>query len=409
MPDFEEINEFMEEENVKFIRLTFFDAFGKQKNIAIMPQELSRALTEGISFDGTAVRGFSSDVRSDLFLKPDLSTVSIVPWRPIDGRVTRMFCNVVRPDGSAHPCDSRHILRKAMREAKKMGIHVYFGPEVEFYVFKQDDNGNPTREPLDHAGYMDVDPEDKGDNIRREICFTLLDMGITPEASHHEQGPGQNEVDFKYGDPMTTADNTATFKWAVKSIAESNGTWADFSPKPLQHQPGNGMHINISVRSDDGLDHLNEFMAGVLHYVRDMTLFLNPMRGSYDRLGRQEAPRYISWSAENRSQLIRIPASSAPTKRMELRSPDPMANQYLAFALIIYAGLEGIKNSMDPGSPVEANLYQAGSDVTGQLSHLPERIEEAIQCAKDSEFIREHLPQQIIDAYCDITRVDEEG
>ena len=407
MQSYEEVRDMFEEENVKFIRCSFFDVFGQQKNIAIMPSELKRALEQGISFDASMIAGFDTGIRSDLFLKPDLSTITAVPWRPIDGRVVRVFCDVVNPDMTPFQLDTRRILKKAAREAAKMGLKINFGPEMEFYVFKQDENGNPTQEPLDHAGYMDVEPLDKGDNIRREICFTLIDMGITPESSHHEHGPGQNEVDFRYGDALTTADNTSTFKWAVQSIAESSGSKADFSPKPFRDEPGNGMHINVSVGKEDGKDLMRPFMAGVLHYIKDMCIFLNPVRSSYERFGEMEAPGYISWSQQNRTSLVRIPASPVG-KRFELRSPDPMANPYLAYALIIYAGMEGIRQEMDPGEPVDLNLYQADQEKTSSLQRLPERIEEAMQIARKSGFLKKYLPQRLIDVYCDEKRLGEE-
>ena len=401
MRDYREILEFTEEENIKFIRLTFFDVFGKQKNIAIMPGELERAFNGGISFDASAIAGFGNEMRSDLFLKPDASTLSIVPWRPADGGVIRMFCDIVRPDGTPFTTDTRYLLKQAVKEAAKEGVRIDFGPEVEFYVFRQDINGEPTRIPLDQAGYMDVDPEDKGDNIRREICFTLLEMGITPEASHHGHGPGQNEIDFHYSDALTAADNTSTFKWAVRSVAQSSGAWADFSPKPLGGQPGNGMHINMSVTCRDGKDRTENFMAGILRYIKDITLFLNPVVQSYERFGRMKAPAYISWSEQNRSQLIRIPA--AGTKRIELRSPDPMANPYLAYTLLIHAGLEGIRLEMQPGDPIDLNLYQADPEITQKLAQLPSGIEEAIIYARKSELVKRVIPADVLEAYCDIS------
>ncbi|MGI5931157.1 MAG: glutamine synthetase family protein [Eubacterium sp.] len=398
MKAYREILDFIEEENVQFIRLAFFDVFGKQKNIAIMPGELHRAFTEGISFYGGAIAGFGTAARSDLFLHPDPTTFSLVPWRPIDGRVAKMFCDITYPDGTPFERDSRAILKQAVSTAREKGVEVYFGPEVEFYVFKKDDYGNPTNIPLDNASYMDVDPEDRGDNIRRDICFTLQEMNITPETSHHEQGPGQNEVDFRYSDALTSADNTATFKWVVKSIAESNGNWVDFSPKPLPDKPGNGMHLNISLLDKSGKDRTDSFMAGILHYILDMTLFLNPTAESYNRLGHSmEAPQYVSWSAENRSQLIRIPASDQ--KRIELRSPDPTANPYIAYALLIYAGLEGLEKGLVPSAPVDRNLYQVDVALEEDLTPLPSSISEAAKYANQSAFIREHIPASLLDAY----------
>ncbi len=401
MQTYSELMDFVEEENVQFVRLTFFDIFGNQKNIAIMPGELKRALTNGISIDASAVAGFGSAERSDLFLHPDLTTISVVPWRPVDGRVARLFCDITYPDGRPFERDSRRLLKKAIADAAEQGVSVNFGPEVEFYAFRQDENGNTTKEPLDHAGYMDCDPMDKGDNIRREICFTLLEMGITPESSHHEQCPGQNEVDFRYSDPLTTADNTATFKWAVRSICESNGLTADFSPKPLANEAGNGMHINMSASWIDGVDRSSMFMAGIMKYIREMTLFLNPTKESYHRLGVMKAPAYVSWSEQNRSQLIRIPASAPEHHRIELRSPDPTANPYLAYTLLIYAGLQGVRENLQPEPSLDINLYTAGEEVTENLKKLPTTLEEAAKLAAGSEFIKTYIPADILGLYCE--------
>lgn len=414
---YEEILDFIEEENVEFIRLAFFDVFGKQKNIAIMPGELERAVRYGVSIDGTAVRGFGTDTRSDLFLHPDLSTLSIVPWRPTDGRVCRIFCDLCYPDGSVFECDTRQMLKEAVREAAACGLEVKFGSEMEFYVFRRDEYGKVTDQTLDQAGYMDVEPLDGGENLRREICFALVDMGITPESSHHEQGPGQMEIDFRYSDPVTAADNTSTVKWAVRSICAAGGYAADFSPKPIADKPGSGMHLNISVHSlqeaagaggeggtgteEDakGVDCTDAFMAGILRYIREITLFLNRVPASYGRLGHMEAPRYVSWAVQNRSQLIRIPADPSGRRRIELRSPDPKANPYLAFALLIHAGLEGVRKNLRPPLPVDINLYRAEASVTDQLKRLPASIDEAEAIAMDSAFVRQHVPAACLEAY----------
>ena len=343
MYSYDEVMTFVEEEDVKFIRLAFCDARGRQKNISIMPLELKRAFTEGISFDASAIAGFGDVVKSDLFLHPDPSTLSVLPWRPSNGRVIRMFCDIKYPDGRRYEKDGRYILKNAIETAKKAGISCFFGAEFEFYLFELDDNGNPTGETFDKAGYMDIAPDDKGENVRREICFNLLEMGISPESSHHEEGPGQNEIDFKYSGALSAADNAVTFKSVVQTIARRNGLFADFSPKPLMHESGNGLHINVSIKSDDGRDLTDSFMAGILDHAVEMTAFLNPVKESYKRVGEKKAPKYVTWSPENRSQLIRIPAvKSSDKKRIELRSPDPCANPYIAYALIIYAGLDGI-------------------------------------------------------------------
>ncbi len=399
MYSYDKVVKFVHEEDVKFIRLAFFDVFGVQKNISIMPGELLRAFTDGISFDASAVAGFGDEVKSDLFLYPDPETLSILPWRPANGRVARMYCDIRYPDGTLFEKDSRLILKNAVKYAKDRGITVNFGSEVEFYLFRTDEKGDPTKQPFDYAGYMDIAPEDRGENVRREICFTLIEMGIQPEASHHEEGPGQNEIDFHYSDALTAADNTSTFKWVVKTAAMGNGLYADFSPKPIREQAGSGMHVNMSVCSDDGKDYTDEFMSGIMAHVREMTMFLNPCENSYERLGERKAPGYITWSPQNRSQLIRIPASGSGQKRIELRSPDPMANPYLAYALLIYAGMDGIEKKMPVPEPMNINLYKADPETVSGLAKLPQNFGEAYDAARNSRFIREILPDAYLDAY----------
>ena len=258
----EDVITFVEEENVKFIKLAFFDVFGVQKNISILPRELPRAFAEGISFDASAIAGFGDEGKSDLFLHPDPTTLCILPWRPMDGRVIRLTCDVRHPDGTQFQADSRWLLKQAVAEAGRAGIEVDFGAEVEFYLFQREEADPALRIPFDQAGYMDVPPKDRGEDIRREICFTLIEMGIQPEASHHEEGPGQNEIDFRYSDALTAADQTTTFKWVVEMVAAGNGLEADFTPKPLPKEAGNGMHINLSLRTDATLQ--SAFLAGIL-------------------------------------------------------------------------------------------------------------------------------------------------
>ena len=396
---YEEILEFIEQEDVKFIRLAFFDIHGKQKNVSIMPDELPRAFTEGISFDASAIDGFDNQVQSDLFLFPIPSTLNILPWRPSHGKVVRMFCEIRYPDGRPFEKDSRFLLREAINAAKDKGIKVIFGSEFEFYLFKTDENGNPTKEPFDHAGYMDVAPADKGENVRREICLTLLEMGIHPEASHHEEGPGQNEIDFRHSEPMLSADNAANFLSVVEAAAASNGLWADFSPKPLPDAPGNGLHINISAKSKDGADPMPAFMAGILDHIKEITLFLNPTNNSYQRLGERKAPKYITWSPENRSQLVRIPSAKGDSRRFELRSPDPETNLYLAYALLIHAGLDGIAKNLTLPEATNINLYTADSSITSRLDTLPATLEEAVSEAKKSQFVSQILPEGFLEQF----------
>lgn len=393
----EDVFEYVQQEDVKFIRLAFCDVTGRQKNISIMPEELERAFSDGISFDASAIAGFGGPVGSDLFLHPIPSTLNVLPWRPSRGKVVKMFCNICHPDGTPFAMDSRRILSQAIQAAADLGCQVRFGSEFEFYLFKTDENGSPTDQPFDNAGYMDVAPEDKGENIRREICLNLQDMGIQPESSHHEEGPGQNEIDFRYSDAMSAADNAMHFKTVVKTAALRNGLYADFSPKPIYGQAGNGMHINMSVKSNDGRDYTEPFLAGVLSHVREITAFLNPTENSYRRLGEHKAPRFITWSPENRSQLVRIPAAKGEYQRIELRSPDPMANPYLAYALLIHAGLDGIRRNLSAPQPVNENLYTADASLTSRLEQLPSTLEEAKQIARSSAFVAAILPRQMLD------------
>lgn len=392
-----EVYDFVRQEDVKFIRLAFCDVNGKQKNISITPDELPRAFSDGISFDASAIKGFGDEVGSDLLLFPVPSTLNILPWRSSHGNVIRMFCSMKYPDGTQFEKDSRMILQRAVDAATAKGVSVQFGAEFEFYLFNTDEKGMPTDEPFDRAGYMDVAPEDRGENARREICLTLVEMGIKPESSHHEEGPGQNEIDFRYSDAMTAADNAMNFMTVVKAAAQRNGIYADFSPKPLPGESGNGLHINMSVKTADGEDHTNAFMAGILAHIKEMTAFLNPTEDSYKRLGEKKAPKYITWSPENRSQLIRIPAAKGEYRRIELRSPDPTANPYIAYALLIMAGLDGIERELNAPEAVNVNLYKADSSVTEPLDRLPASLDEAIAVAEDSDFVRGVIGMNITD------------
>lgn len=396
----QEVMQFVEEADVKFIRLAFCDVFGKQKNISIMPSELNRAFEHGIAIDAWSIAGFDTSVRSDLFLRPDPSTLAILPWRPEHGRVVRMLCEITWPDGTPFECDTRHLLKNAIKAAEEKGYHFQFGAEMEFYLFNRDDSGNPTQIPYDQASYMDIAPEDKGENIRREICLTLEEMGINPESSHHEEGPGQNEIDFHYSNPLSAADDAITFASVVRTIANNNGIYADFSPKPLDTLPGNGMHINFSIKEIYKDPLMSCAIAGVLEHISEMTLFLNSSENSYKRLGSDKAPGYISWSAENRSQLIRIPAAASPYIRAELRSPDPSLNPYIAYALIIYACLDGIERRLELPPATDINLYTASEDILDNIKQLPATLKNAKETAKQSSFIKNILCDPIIESYC---------
>lgn len=396
----QEVIQYVREEDVKFIRLAFCDVFGTQKNISIMPDELPRAFEYGIAIDASAISGFGDETHSDLLLHPDSETLVLLPWRPEHGRVVRMFCSITYPNGEPFECDTRSLLIKAIEDAEKEGLSFAFGSEQEFYLFELDEKGKPTKIPYDNGGYMDIAPEDRCENIRREIVLILEQMGIRPESSHHEEGFGQNEIDFRYSDPLTAADNTMTYKTVVKTIAFRNGLHADFTPKPLENEPGNGFHINMSVKSEGETDCLNYMIAGILDKACEMTTFFNTEEDSYKRFGKNKAPIYVSWSTENRSQLIRVPAAVGEYRRMELRSPDPMANPYIAFTLMIYASIHGIKNKLSLPDAHDCNLYKADASVTSKLQRLPENLSEARKISYESDFIKLHIPASILDIYC---------
>ena len=395
-----EVLQFVGEEDIKFVRLAFCDVYGKQKNVAIMASELERAFSYGIAIDASAIDGFGGEVHSDLLLHPNASTLVQLPWRPQQGKVVRMFCDVSYPDGTPFESDTRQILKRAVDEAEKAGYRFSFGSEIEFYLFLIGENGEPTRQPHDQAGYMDIAPEDKGENVRREICLMLEQMGIFPESSHHEGGPGQNEIDFRYSDPLTAADNAITFYTVVKTIAALDGLHADFSPKPLPEKDGNGMHINFAVRDASDKDALPGAIAGILAHIQDITAFLNPCEASYKRLGCDKAPGYVSWSKENRSQLVRIPYPAGGLPRAELRSPDPTANPYLAFALVIYAALDGLREGLPLPESADCNLFTSPAAVLDGYRRLPGSLREAKAISAESEFLKKHLPGAILESYC---------
>ncbi len=395
----DEVLQYIAEEDVKFVRMAFCDIYGRQRNVAIMASELPRAFEHGIAFDASAVKGFDMDVRSDLFLRPNADTLRALPWRPQIGRVAHMFCDIVHPDGTPFEADTRTLLRAAVRAAAAQGYAFQFGTEMEFYLFLLDDQGSPTRTPFDRAGYMDVAPEDRGENVRREICLTLEQMGIYPESSHHESGPGQNEIDFRYADPVAAADNAILFRSVVKAVAAQNGLCADFSPRPLPEHDGNGMHINLSASQNGAPLPPQALIPGLLNRARDMTLFLNPDEQSYLRLGRDKAPRYVSWSEENRSQLVRLPAASGEYRRAELRSPDSMTNPYLAFYLMIHACLEGIEQKLPLPERANFNTFSATAEQTRPLLMLPPTLADARRTAQESPFIAAHIPARILERY----------
>ena len=404
-----EVLEFVKENDVKFIRLSFCDIFGLQKNISIMVDELQQAFENGVSFDAHAIRGFRDITHSDLLLFPDPATLTVLPWRPGSGRVARFYCDLKNPDGTAFTHDGRILLKQVVRRAEKMGYICKIGAECEFYLFKTDDNGNPTDTTYDDGGYLDIAPLDRCEDIRREMCLTIEEMGIKPETSHHEQGPGQNEIDFKFLGALECADNLQSFKSAVKAIAARNGLFASFMPKPLPDAPGNGLHINLSLAKNgrnifrsvnEGHSNVAEsFIAGILVKTPEITVFLNPIANSYERFGRFEAPKYVSWSHQNRSQLIRIPAAIGEKVRMELRSPDPSLNPYLAFTLLISAGLDGIENKMALPPAVDADLYTADENITKPLDLLPDSLDKAVSLAENSDFVKNVIGEELLSKY----------
>ncbi len=383
----DEVMKYIEEEDVKFIRLAFRDAYGVQKNISVMTGEVKKAFEDGAPINAEEILGFEDSVHGALYLKPDPDTMSILPWRPDSGKVLRMFCNVFTPDGEEYASDTRAILKNAVKAAEDKGINFRFGTETEFYLFNKDDEGKPTKIPYDNAGYMDIAPLDKCENVRREISLTIERMGLTPERSHHERGPGQNEIDFHYAKPLKAADQMTTFKMVVSTIADRYGLVADFSPMPLPDKPGNGYHINIYANDNDGNDVVKYAAAGVLEKIRDITIFLNPTDASYSRLGNNVVSDKINWSGTSNSELMYIETYKGIT-RAELRSPDASGNPYLVYALLIRAGLSGIERKLSlPEEMNDGGLF------------LPGSRKEAGKLALNSDFVKSYVPEGIIKVY----------
>ena len=395
----DEFMQYIDEEDIKFIRLMFCDVYGTPKNISVMPSDIRRAFESGIGFNPMGIPGFGKETRSDVYLHPEADTAALLPWRPDQGRVVRLFCDLKNEDGTTFAADSRSILRDAVKAAEDQGVTFTFGTRIEFYLFKTDEDGEPTKVPFDKAGYMDIAPLDKGANVRREICLTLERMGITPFNSHHEAGPGQNEIDFVSAEPIKAADDTLTYISVVKTIAARNGLYADFSPKPLSGLPGNGFHVNFSASKEGDKSVTAAAIEGILQKIYDMTIFLNRCEDSYQRIGKGDAPRFITWSGDNYGQLLRVPQNQGH-HYAQLRSPDAFSNPYLIFALIIYAGLYGIKNNLELRAPVNTDLRDAACSKSGEYKLLPRTIDEAKEAAKNSDFIKDVMPESIISAYC---------
>ena len=402
----DQIIQICKEQDVEFIRLQFIDVLGIPKNVAVTSSQLEKVLTDGMMFDGSSIEGFARIEESDMYLKPDLDTFVIYPWRPQTGKVARFICDVYTPAGEPFDGDPRGILKKQMEEAKKLGYEFNVGNECEFFLFQTDENGRPTTKTNDEAGYFDLDPVDMGTDARRDICLTLEQMGFEIEASHHEVAEGQHEIDFKYADALTTADNVVTFRLAVKTIAKKYGLHATFIPKPIFGINGSGMHTNMSLFKDGKnaffdpagelqlSDTAYSFIAGVLKHVAGITAVTNPLVNSYKRLvPGYEAPCYIAWSASNRTDIIRIPASRGAGTRVELRSPDPSTNPYLCLACCLAAGMDGIKNNLPAPDSVDVNLFKSTQEERDALGvkNLPGSLYEALKTMEEDGLVKEVL------------------
>jgi glutamine synthetase len=406
----EELFKIIREKNVEFLRLQFTDILGMVKNVAVPVKQLGKALTDGISFDGSSIEGFARIQESDMVLRPDISTFRILPWKArANSNGARIICDVYSPGGKPFEGHPRYVLQKVTKTAKDMGFTMNVGPELEFFLFKME-NGSATTIPHDFGGYFDFGPVDLAEDIRREIILALIEMGFTIEASHHEVARGQHEIDFAYDEALKTADNVVTFKYVTKTIAMKNGLCATFMPKPVFGEAGSGMHINISLFRDgenafyDPSDPLNiselakHFIGGILEHAQALTAVTCPLVNSYKRLvSGFEAPVYVSWSGPNRSSLIRVPKCKGLSTRIEFRSPDPSCNPYLAFAAILAAGLDGIKKRIDPGDPVDLNVYELTASERESLGIklLPSDLRDALGRFAADEVIQKALGEHI--------------
>lgn len=404
----------VEEEDVGFIRLQFTDIFGVMKNVAITASQLEKALDHQIMFDGASIEGFARIEESDMYLYPDLDTFEIFPWRPQQGKVARLICDVYKPDGTIFQSDPRYVLKKVMSQAKSMGLEFDVGPECEFFLFHTDDDGLPTTVTHESAGYFDLGPLDLGENARRDMVLTLEDMGYDIEASHHESAPAQHEIDLHYDEALASADSIMTFKLVVKTIAKRHGLHATFMPKPKSGINGSGMHINMSMRKD-GINIFHDskdpaglskeaywFIGGLMKHMKAICFITNPVVNSYKRLvPGYEAPVYIAWSARNRTPLIRIPDTRGDAVRIELRSPDPSANPYLALAVCLAAGLEGIQNEIMPPKSVDCNIYEMSEEErkASGIEMLPGSLLEAAREFEKDAFIQSVLGEDLSKKY----------
>ena len=410
----EDILKLLEENGVRFIRLQFTDIFGALKNVAITEKQLEKALDNQMMFDGSSIDGFVRIEESDMYLRPNLDTFVIFPWRPQQGKVARLICDIYRPDGTPFEGDPRYALRRAIDDAAELGFEMNVGPECEFFLFETDENGQATTITQDKAGYFDLAPTDKGENARRDMTLALEEMEFEIEASHHEVAEGQNEIDFKYGPALETADKIMTFKLVVKAIAQRHGLHASFMPKPIFGINGSGMHVNMSLFKDgknafadpsdkNGLSkEAYQFIAGLLKNIKGLSAVTNPLVNSYKRLvPGYEAPVYLAWSCSNRTALIRVPASRGAGTRVELRCPDPSANPYLVLAVLLQAGLDGIKNNLEVEPETVANIF-AMSDKEREdagIDNLPNNLYEAVNFMKESELAKAALGEHIYENY----------
>ena len=420
----EDILNLVEEEDVGFIRLQFTDIFGTMKNVAITVSQLKRALDNKCMFDGSSIEGFARIEESDMYLHPDLNTFEIFPWRPQQGKVARFICDIYRPDGTAYESDPRHVLKKVLSETKEMGYDFNVGPECEFFLFETDDAGNPTTISNERAGYFDLGPLDQGENARRDIVLTMEDMGYGVEASHHEMAPAQHEIDFRCDEIRKMADHIMTFKMAVRTIAKRHGLHATFMPKPKVDANGSGMHIRFSLFKEGrnifvdpkNPQELSEdayyFVGGLLAHSREMAVITNPVVNSYKRLvPGYEAPVDVSWSPSNRSPLIRVPAARGSGTRLEFRSPDSAANPYLALAVSLAAGLDGIKRKLTPGKGSMKNQYEMaeGEKQEAGINTLPRDMKEALEIFKQSTYMKELLGDHIFNKYVEAKSAEWES
>ncbi len=418
----EDVRRIIKEKGINFIRLQFVDIFGSMKNIAITAAEIDKALSNTVMFDGSSIEGFVRIEESDMYLRPDPATFCEMPWLGEYG-VARMICDVYRPDGTPFEGDPRFILRQAIKEATDMGYDFFVGSECEFFLFQTDEKGDATTNTHDQATYFDLAPIDNGEIARIDMVKTLMEMGFNIEAAHHENAPGQHEIDFKYSDALSSADNIVTFKLVVKVVAKKHRLHATFMPKPLSNECGSGMHCNMSLfkngknaffdeNGKNGLsDEAYYFMGGLLKHARAMTCVTNPIVNSYKRLvPGYEAPVYITWSLSNRSPLIRIPVARGIGTRLELRHPDPSCNPYLALAAMLKSGLDGIRNKITPPPAMDQNIYKMSSEdlKTNNIDELPSSLNEAISEMLKDEIITGTLGKHVVDNYVKAKRIEWE-